>query len=79
LELENNKFYPIDIERGDRYIGAKYTTQEEERNIQRGLFNKKTFKDSDYQSHVAIDTLANLLSKQAWKDKPFNIKVNGRN
>ena len=42
LELEKNKFYPIGIEGKNRYIGAKFTTHEEVRNIEKGLFNKKT-------------------------------------
>lgn len=41
--------------------------QEEVREISRGLFNTKTFKDSDYQGPIAIDTLENLLSKNAWR------------
>lgn len=44
-------------------------TQEEVREIEKGLFNKKTIKDSDFQAPVAIDTLTNLLSKKAWKKK----------
>ena len=76
LELEKEKYYPIDIEGKQRYIGAKFTTQEEVRDIQRGLFNKKIIKDSDYQGPVAIEILPKLLSKEAWKDKPFKKKVN---
>ena len=76
LKLEENKYYPIDIKDEKRYIGARFTTQEEVRNVQKGLFNKKTIKDSDYQGPVAIDTLSKLLSKEAWKDKPFKKKVN---
>ena len=67
LSLEENKYYPIDVSNEARYIGAKFTTQEEVREIQKGLFNKKTIKDSDFQAPVAIDTLTNLLSKEAWR------------
>jgi len=58
---------------------AKFLIKDVVCTMQKGLFNKKIVKDSDYQSYVGIDRLPNLLSKQAWKDKPFNIKVNGRN
>lgn len=67
LELEMEQYYPIDIANKPRYIGAKYTTLEEVRDIKKGLFNTKTIKDSDFQAPVKIDTLANLLSKEAWK------------
>ena len=66
LKLEENKYYPVDIGGADRYIGAKYTTQEEVRTIQKGLFNTKEHKDSDFQAPVAIDTMSNLLSRKAW-------------
>lgn len=66
LALEKNKYYPIDINGEDRYIGAKFTTQEEVREIQKGLFSKKVIKDSDYQGPVAINTLSKLLSKKVW-------------
>lgn len=67
LKIEESNYYPIDISGEERYIGAKFTTQEEVREIQKGLFNKKVIKDSEFQAPVAIDTLTNLLSKKAWK------------
>ena len=79
LELEKNNYYPIDIEGEDRYIGAKFTSQEEVRNIEKGLFNKKTINKSDYQGPVAISTLPKLLSNEAWKDKPFKRNINEKN
>ncbi len=69
LEIEEGNYYPVDITGKERYIGAKFTTQEEVREIQKGLFNKKVIKDSEFQAPIAIDTLTNLLSKKAWKKK----------
>lgn len=64
LEIDKNQYYPTDINQQARYISARFTTQEKETNVNRGLFKKKPILDSDFQAPVKIDTLKKILSKQ---------------
>lgn len=68
LHIEDNKYYPCSIEAEERWLGAKFTTHSNSRDIKTGLLMPiQRVNNTIHRSNVRIDSLENLVSNKAWK------------
>ncbi|WP_282036629.1 toxin VasX [Saccharicrinis aurantiacus] len=61
LDIGGGNFYPFSVKDTERYIGAKFTTFEQETEVKRGFASLLNSKSSEFQSSIKIDTKSELV------------------